>query len=302
MNIQDVEPYGYIVGASNLKHFEYVRPSSLKKACHLIKHPKGKSYVLAGGTDLLVQIKKRCVFPKMIVSLRDIPGLSFIRSIPDAGLSIGAMTTLSALESSELLQKEFKAIANAAGTIGSVQVRNRATVGGNLCNASPSADMAPILLAYDARVVISDGARNRTVSLENFFTGSGCTALNNGEILKEIIIPPSERPSFAIYLKAYRSKMDIALVGVALFISFKPNTKSCRDIRIALGAVASTPIRARMAEKIAIGSKLENSLIKRICIAVNKEAIPISDVRASATYRRTLVGFLTKKALKSAMG
>ena len=282
-----------------MKIFDYMRPSSLEEVCRLLTQFNGQAKVIAGGTDLLVQMKQEKVNPQGLISLRDIPNLSFIRLKPDKSLTIGAMTTLLTIETSKEILGNFRAIAEAAFWIGSIQVRSRATLGGNLCNAAPSADMAPILIAYDAMVSITNGHKDRTISLEDFFTGPGETVLKNGELMKEISIPPPAS-SFGAYLKAYRSKMDIALVGVGILAVFEPEQEICRDLKLVLGAVAPTPIRARESEQMVIGQKLEEELIDRVSKKASEEAKPITDVRSSADYRRTLVKVLSRRALLAA--
>jgi len=252
---------------------------------------------LAGGTDLLVRIRTGGANPQRIISLRDIPDLSGIRPLPDGGVAIGAMTPIRALETSTPILKEYVAIAEAAGKIGSLQVRNRATLGGNLCNAAPSADMAPPLMAYGATAIITDGLHDHAVPLEDFFRGPGQTVIERGELLTEIHIPAPQNPCFAIYLKACRSRMDIALVGVGLVVIFDPDAGVCRDMRLALGAVAPTPICVTGVKEIAVGARLNDTVIERVTQAADEAASPISDVRSSAAYRRILIEALTREAL-----
>jgi carbon-monoxide dehydrogenase medium subunit len=283
-----------------MKAFDYMRPSSLDEACRLLGQFNGQAKVLAGGTDLLVQFKQRKMESKALISLRDIPELSFIRLKPDQGISIGAMTTLSAVETSKEISEKYPAIIEAALWIGSVQVRNRATLGGNLCNAAPSADMAPILIAYSATTCLTNGQKERTVLLENFFNGPGQTILERGELMKEINLPPPPRSSFGTYVKAYRSKMDIALVGVGILAVFEKGREVCQDLKLVLGAVAPTPIRAKELERRVVGHKLDDELIMKVSQMASEEARPISDVRSTAEYRRTLVKVLTQRALLAA--
>lgn len=283
-----------------MRAFDYVRPSSLREACRLLSESAGQAKALAAGTDLLVQIKQEKLRPKAVVSLRDISGLSSVHLKPDEGLEIGAMTTLGVIESSKEILDNFPALAEASGRIASPQIRNRATVGGNLCNSAPSADMAPILIAYGSQVVLAEAEKNRTVDLEDFFTGPGETALRNGEIMKAIRVPFPPRLSFATYLKAGRSAMDIAVVGVGVLATFRSGQPICQDLRLVLGAVAPTPVRAKKAENIAKGQSLDDQIIKEVSETAGDEARPISDVRSSASYRRSLVKVLAQRALAAA--
>jgi len=253
---------------------------------------EGPVKALAGGTDLLVQMKLGSLQPHALVSLRDVPGLAFVRLDEDGGLVIGAVAALAALESSPEVKAAFPAIAEAASYVGSVQVRSRATVGGNLCNAAPSADMAPIL--------ITDGRSERSVPLEDFFAGPGENVLEPGELLKAIAVPPSPEASFGKYFKSFRSAMDCCTVGVAVCAAFAPGSMVVRDVRLALGAVAPTPIRARASEKMLIGRALDETLIARASVAAADEAQPITDLRASAEYRKILVEVLSRRALTAA--
>ncbi|MBC7294645.1 MAG: xanthine dehydrogenase family protein subunit M [Thermoleophilia bacterium] len=283
-----------------MKEFDYVRPSSLEEACALLASSEGLVKPLAGGTDLVVQMKQGKVRPQVLVSLRDVPGLSFISPRDDGGLLIGATTPLAAVENSAAVVESHAALAEAAAWIGSVQVRSRATVGGNLCNAAPSADLAPILIAYGAVAVITDGCSEREMALEDFFTGPGQTVLRPGELLKAVAVPPVPPRTFAKYLKAYRSTMDIATAGVALVMKFGESGCVCQDVKLVLGAVAPTPIRARETESMLLGQALTDDLIRAAGAKAAQEARPITDVRASAEYRRTLVEVFTRRALTAA--
>jgi len=283
-----------------MKSFEYSRPSSFEEACQLLGRSKGRSKALAGGTDLLVQIKQEKIRPEAVVSLRDVPGLSFIRREDNQGVSIGAMTPLGVIEMSEEILNHWPAFTEATSRIGSVQVRSRATLGGNLCNAAPSADTASILIAYGATAILGDGKRDRSIPLEDFFTGPGETVLKTGELLREVRIPPVPARSFATYLKARRSRMDLAVVGVGLLAVFERKGEFCKDVRLVLGAVAPMPIRARDAERLAAGHRLDDDVIGKVSQRASEEADPISDVRSTTSYRRTLIRVLTGRALVAA--
>jgi carbon-monoxide dehydrogenase medium subunit len=283
-----------------MKAFDYVRPSSFEEACRLLSRSGGQSKVIAGGTDLLVQIRQGKLNPEAVISLRDIQELSRISFNPDHGVTIGAMTTLDIVESSKEILENFGSVAEAAGQIGSAQVRSRATLGGNLCHAAPSGDMAPSLIAYGATVVISDGNKDQTIPLEDFFTGPGRTVLKEAELMREIHIPLPPRPNFGTYLKASRSIMDLAMVGVAMLAVFESDGETCRDLRLVLGAAAPTPFRASEAENMAIGHKFEDELIDKVSQMASDEARPISDVRSTADHRRSLIKVMVRRALVAA--
>ncbi len=283
-----------------MKPFAYIVPSSVEEACAALVETEGPVKILAGGTDVLVQMKRGKLQPKALVSLKAIPSLNLYRLDGDGNLVVGATTPLVDVETSPIVRREFPAVAEAAGWIGSVQVRSRATIGGNLCNAAPSADMAPILVALKAVATISDGRRERTVPLEEFFVGPGETVIQQGELLTAVTVPRLSPNAFAHYERAYRSGMDIATAGVAVALWFASEGSVVEDARVVLGAVAPTPMRARQTEKTLIGEKLDEPVTIRASAKAAEEAKPISDVRSSADYRRTLVRVATRKALAAA--
>jgi len=283
-----------------MKTFEYLRPSSVEEACAMLASADGPVKALAGGTDLLVQMKQGGLEPHALVSLRDVPGLDALYLDEDGGLVIGSVTPLAALENSPDVLRAFPGIAEAASFVGSMQVRSRATVGGNLCNAAPSADTAPILIACGATAVITDGRTERRLLLEDFFTGPGQTVLKPGELLKAVVVPPLQETRFAKYFKSFRSAMDCCTVGVAVCADFAPGTTEVRDVRLALGAVAPTPIRARAAEALLVGRELDDALLDRASAEAAGDAQPIDDLRASAEYRKILVEVLSRRALAAA--
>jgi len=283
-----------------MKAFDYLHPSTLEEACRLVGQPDGHLKFLAGGTDILVRIKKGVVLPQGLVSLKDISELAFIKFEESQGLAIGAMTTLGSIEMSTPIRENYPAIIEAVETIGSVQIRNRATLGGNICNAAPSADMVPILMAYGATVVINNGTTERSVALKDFFSGPGATVLSSGELVTTVHLPPPPPASYGTYLKAYRSCMDCAIIGVALLAVFEPDKETCRDVKLVLGAVAPTPIRARQSERLAVGLKLDDALIQKVSTMAAEESRPITDIRSAASYRKTLVAVSTRRALEAA--
>lgn len=283
-----------------MKAFDYIRPATVEEACRLASQQDEKVKILAGGTDLLIRMRNNTLLPGKLVSLRDIRGLSSIGFDAEKGLSIDSMVLLSAIENSPDITGNYPAIAEAAATIGSVQIRNRATLGGNICNAAPSADMLPILIAYGAMAIITNGHAERSVALEDFFTGPGQTLLERGELLKGVSIPPPPSSSFGKYLKAYRSALDLAVVGVGIVAAFDAGQEVCRKLRLVLGAVAPTPVRAREAENLAAGQELDDQLIEKISHMAADEARPITDIRATASYRKTLVSVNTRRVLMAA--
>lgn len=285
-----------------LPEFEYWAPESVKEACSLLQEYAGKAEVMAGGTDLLVCMKHRTVSPQHVIGLKNIPDLDVITYSEDRGLRLGALVTHQSIVDSSIIQQRFAALAAACSKIGTPQIRSTGTIGGNLCNAAPSADSAPPLIAFGASVKVVGPEGERTMPLEGFFTGPGETALLAGEILSEIQVPSLPPHTGAIYLKlSARTAVDIAAVGVAALITLDLQSGTCSDAKIALGAVAPTPIRAKMAEEIIRGKQVEDELIQKAAQAASEEAHPISDVRGSADYRAEMVRVLTKQAVSQAL-
>ena len=280
--------------------FDYYEPKTAEEACRLLSEFEGEVRILAGGTDLIPRMKTGLIKPRGLVNIKKIPGLQSITVDPETGISIGALALISDLATHPLLLERFPIVATAARSIGSLQVRNLATVGGNLCNAAPSADMAPALLAMDATVKIAGPSGNRAMPLEKFFMGPGKVNLGRGEWLTEIHIPFPPIHTGQVYLKhSVRRAMDIAIVGVGVALSFEEEGGVCRKARIALGAVAPTPVRAKRAEALILGKKLRDISAATIGEEVSREAAPISDVRGSAGYRSEMISRLIVKAIRA---
>lgn len=280
---------------------EMYQPMSLREASRLLKDKGPGGRFLAGGTDLVIAIKEKGLIPKYVVDLKRIPGLSGIQENPDGSIAIGALTTMRQLETAPLITGKYPFLAQSAAEVGSIQIRNRATVGGNMANATPSADVAPGLIALDATAKLVNAADARTVSLEDFFCSPGQTVMNSDEILTEIVIPKTRPQLVGEYIKfSPRDMMDLAYVGIAVVYALDEGEKRCEGVRIVLGAVAPTPIRARKAEAILEGQTLTEALAATAGEEAAKESKPISDVRSSADYRRAMVGAMTKRAILNA--
>jgi aerobic carbon-monoxide dehydrogenase medium subunit len=280
---------------------EMYQPTSLQEASRLLKDNGPGGRFLAGGTDLVIAIKEKGLLPKYVVDLKKVPGLSGIRENADGSITIGALTTMREIETTPLLNKKYPFLCQSAAEVGSIQIRNRATVGGNMANATPSADVAPSLIGLNTTAKIANAASARTVPLEEFFCGPGQTVMNADEILTEINIPKTSPQLVGEYIKfSPRDMMDLAYVGVAVVYTLDEKEKRCQGVRIVLGAVAPTPIRARSAEAILEGHILTEELAEKAGEESAKEAKPISDVRSSADYRRAMVGVITKRAILNA--
>ena len=281
-----------------MKRFDYFEPATLNEAVLLLGQHKTAN-LLAGGTDLLVEIKEKIRAPDVVINIKKIPGLDQLRYDEQNGLHIGASVTAREVETSAVVQEKYAGLHTAVQELGSIQVRNRATVVGNICRASPSADTLPPLIADGATVSIFGKDGTRTLLLENFFTGPGQTVLSNDEVVTAVTVPPPQPNTCKVYIKhGRRQAMELATVGVA--VNLIRANDVCLKVRIALGAVAPTPIRARRAEAILEGQPISQELIAQAAEAAQQEARPISDVRASESYRSQMVKVLTRRALASA--
>ncbi len=273
-----------------MKAFDYFVPATLPEALAILGEHGDKAKILAGGTDLLVDMKRGAASLSYVVDLKRIAQLRIIECEAGGTLLLGALTGLAELAGSEILRSDYAAISAAAASVGSPQTRNRATLGGNLCNAAPSADLAPPLIALDAQLVILSPKGQRTVPIEQFFTGPKATILAPDEVLTTVAIP--RPPAASVYLKQATRRADIAVVGVAgaLFAGER--------FSLAMGAVAPTPVRAAKAEALLHGKAVTGKTIEDAAAAAAEESSPISDVRASAWYRRQIVKALTARVLR----
>jgi carbon-monoxide dehydrogenase medium subunit len=284
-----------------MKKFDYVKPKTLAEASAFMIEHDGKARLYAGGTDVLILIRGGFIAPQYIVNIKEIPGLQDISFDERAGLTIGAAATLNAVASSPIIRERFGLLAEAAETVGSYQVRNRATIGGNICNASPSADTLPALLVLGAMAWVFGGGEEKAIPLDAFFTGPGETVLGPGDILTSIQVPLPPEGSGYRYLKLGRVRAaDLALVGVAVLGFRQADNPSGYGFRIVLGAVAPTPIQAPEAEAV-LAESVEDEAVEKAALAAMRTARPISDVRASADYRSAMVRVLTRRGIKEVL-
>jgi carbon-monoxide dehydrogenase medium subunit len=277
-----------------MREFEYLAPHSLPEAINMLSSRSGQVSVLAGGTDLLLGMRAGKLAPEALLSLKRVPELRGIVFSDETGLQLGAMTTLRQIRRAPAIRQNYPSLATTADHMASAPVRSLATIGGNLCNASPAADLALPLIALDAQVRLIGPDGERQLALEAFFLGPGETALSPGELLAEILVPPSEGET--IYLKqSSRAHMDIAVVGVAARLHLRQ--PAIQTARIVLGAVAPTPLRVRAAEQLLIGRPLNEDSITQAASLASEACSPISDVRGARWYRQRLVEVLVRRAL-----
>jgi CO/xanthine dehydrogenase FAD-binding subunit len=280
-----------------MKRFAYLAPKNLIEALEMMAD-RPEAIPLAGGTDLLVQVKEGRRPVETLLSLKRVPEVH--RYTHNGTLTFGAAVTVGQIAAHPHVQRDYTALAVGAGLIGSAQIRNVATVGGNLCNAAPSADTAPPLLVLGARAVIASIQGERTVPLEAFFLGPGRTVLQPGELLKEIVVPQPPERTGSFYMRHIpRARMGLAVVGVAAAVTLGADG-AIAEARLALGAVAPVPMRATRAEALLPGYPLADELLQEVGVTAAQEAQPLDDLRASAEYRRHLVDVLTQRAVRGA--
>ena len=281
-----------------LPKVEYMAPSSLKEAFHLLKEYQSEARLLAGGTDLIPKMKKRAITAEIIIDLNRIPGLAGIEIRGDR-LHIRGLTRLAEIKESPLVKEKAPALAQAIGLMASPPIRNRATIAGNLCTASPAADTAPPLLVLDALVKMESIRGERIVPLSEFFLGPEKTVMRPDEILTEVIIPVQEGNS--AFMKLGRRKaFTLAVVSAAAFARTRKG--KFEEVRVALGAVAPIPMRGRKVEEALKGSEVNEQKIVQAAERVREEVSPITDVRASAEYRKDMAYVLTKRILEQVGG
>ena len=280
-----------------MKRFDYFKPRSLEEALRL-KETTPDAWFIAGGTDLLVKIKDNEIQTSALISLRSIQELSSAEVNKVA--RIGALTTINDLIKNPALCENFLLLVDAAKQLGSVQIRNTATIGGNLCNCSPAADTALPLLVLDAKVRLQSIQDSREMRLSEFFMGPGESCLSSDEIMTDILLEPFPPSAKAAFLKIGRVKMDLAIASVALLLEMEG--ERCRKVRIAAGSVAPVPLRLSKVEELLEGEPVSKELVTEAQKMASEVVAPITDIRASEEYRRHIVGVLVRRALENVLG
>jgi CO/xanthine dehydrogenase FAD-binding subunit len=274
----------------------YFQPKRVSDAVSLLASYGEQAKILAGGTDLLILMRSRALRPECVIDITRIPELDYISYQDGDGLRIGALTTLRAVELSKVVKDKYLVLYEAVQQMGSTQVKNMGTVAGNLCRASPAADTAPPLLVLEAEVTIAGPIETRIVPLESFFIGPGQTVLKHYEMVTEIVVPGPPTGTGMAFLRATRVSADLAKVNVASAVTVKDG--AYEDVRIALGGVAPTPIRARKAEELLKGEKLGDGIVQEVAEMAATEIRPIDDVRSTAEYRKELSKVLVRRAIR----
>ena len=278
---------------------KYQTPGTSKEAAVLMQGARGQAFVLAGGTDLMVRMKGRFVEPDLLVDIKHISTMQSIKKSA-TGFRIGAAVSAAEMGENTSLKKTWPGVVESANLIGSDQIQNRCTIAGNLCNASPAADAVPALIAAGAKVNVVGAQRRRTVAVERIITGPGTTSLRKGEVVEAITLPKRPPKSGDAYLRfTPRSEMDIAVVGagVSLTLDSKLVIKSAR---VALGAVAPTPLLVPAAARAIVGTKLNKAALNALAEACSAACNPIDDKRGTIEFRTEVVAVLAQRAAKIA--
>jgi carbon-monoxide dehydrogenase medium subunit len=279
-----------------LKNFSYFEPASVTEAVEILAEEEG-AFPLAGGTDLLVRMKRGAVHPAALVNLKHIQNLKKIKSENGNGITIGALASISDIQGSPVIRAKHPLLVQAAGVIGTPSIRNLATIGGNIGRASPASDMSPSLMILQARVITAGPKGKREVGMHDIFAGPGRTTLSNAEFITAFYIPEPSPHTGTAYLKLGRraGAGDCALVGVATLLILEND--EAKQVGIALSSVGPTPLRALKAEEVVMAGPLDDVRIKEAARAAADEVNPITDLRCSAAYRQEMVKVLTCRAL-----
>jgi carbon-monoxide dehydrogenase medium subunit len=281
--------------------FEYEAPTTLENATELLTTHAGKVAILAGGTDILVQIREGQRSADLVVDVKNIPDLNALTWCSDTGLTLGASVACTRVFSDEDIQQAYPALVDSARIIGGWQIQSRASIGGNLCNASPAADTIPSLIVHGGICVIVGSDGERTVPVDAMCTGPGRSALQDGELLVQIQLPASAPRSSSAYERFIpRNEMDIAVAGAASWIQLDESRTEVAAARIALGAVAPTPVVAQEAADWLVGKPAVEETFAQAGELAKQVAAPISDMRGTKQYRVHLASVLTKRTLQRA--
>ncbi len=280
--------------------FKYLKASAVKEALELIEQHKDDYKIICGGQSLLILMRQGLVSPEYLVDIKHLDELNYVHFDKKQGLRIGATTTHRTVETLPLVKKHYPLLVEMEQNIASIQTRNWGTIGGNLAHGDPAGDPGAVFIALNGRVKVANKERERTFPLEEFFIDYFETALEENELLIEIQIPPIPSKTAVTYEKFNFIKNDQPIVSVAASITLDEDSLSCKDARIVLGAAAPAPVRAREAEKLLIGKKMDDRLLENAGIVSSREADPVDDIHASESYKRQLVDVLTRRTLRKA--
>lgn len=282
-----------------LKPFEYLEPKTLKEAAGALSKCGAGAKVYAAGVDLVPRMRKRVLEPKCLVNIQNVEELDDVITAKGDGVRIGALASKHSIELSDLIKKKYFVLHEAMANIVSVQVKSQGTAVGNLCVATPASDVAAALYVLDAKLNVYGPSGERQIPIDEFYLGVGKTVLEPAEIITEILLPAPAPNTGGAFKKLVRSAEDIAKVNAAASITLDNGV--CKDVRISLGSVAPTVIRAKKAEAILKGKKVDQNLIEQAAKAAADEVTPITDLRSTADYRKETSGVLVKRVLTMAL-
>jgi carbon-monoxide dehydrogenase medium subunit len=283
-----------------INDFEYDAPKTLKEALSLLDKYREDYKIIAGGQSLLIMMRQGLIKPEHLIDIKGISELNYVKFDSNKGLRMGALTTHSTLEKSPVIKKSFGVIAEMEKRLASIQTRNWGSIGGNLCHGDPAGDLAPVLIALNATLTVASIHGERNMLVEGFFLDYFETALEYGDLLTEIQVPTIPSNTGTAYTKFNVIESDMATVGVGVSITLAPKEGHCKDVRIVLANAAPKPMRAKQAEELLRGKKITDPLLKEAGEIASTETEPISDIHASAEYRKELVKVLVKQLSKEA--
>jgi aerobic carbon-monoxide dehydrogenase medium subunit len=284
-----------------IKSFELLEPKTVKEACSMLSKHGEQAKVIAGGVSLLLFVREGLFKPKYLVDINRIKGLDYIKFDAKQGLKIGALTTHRSIENSKVVKEKYPVLAETVHRVGSTRIRNVGTLGGNLCHADPRLDPPPTLLALDAKVKVVGPKGTRSIRLEDFFTNYYETVLKRNELLTEVSVPkPPPRTGGAYVRFSTKTNDDTPAVELAAVVTVDRAKEVMEDVRIGLGALASTAIRARKAEAFLKGKKPESDILEEAGRIASGEIEPIGDLRGSEDYKREMLGVMLKRGIQAA--
>ena len=286
-----------------LPDFEYIKAETPQDVFRLLKENGDEIKLFMGGTDLFIQMRDRSEGAAILLDLKYLPGMKDITYDKKKGITIGAAASLNQISVHPKIINHYQVLGEAADTVGNYQLRNRATLGGNICNASPSADLAPAALVLEGKVALSGPGGERTMTLEEFWVGPGKTALKEYEYMTEVQFPNPPKNAFGRYIKLGRSKMgDLAIVGVAVLGFPDPDIPAGIKFRIGINSTAPTAYRVPQVEEFLTQAPLTDELLRQAAEKAMEISAPIEDVRATALYQKKMVNNLVFKGLSEVWG
>jgi len=280
---------------------EYLKPRTLEEALTLILQYKEESKLIAGGQSLLVLIQQGLVKPNYLIDIKGVSALDYINFDKKDGLKIGSLTSHRAIETSPIIQNGFGILCEMEEELATIQIRNRGTIGGNLCHADPAGDPCPVLIALSAKVKMASPSGERVMALEEFNKDYFESDLKADEILTEIQVPITPAHTGSAYTKFRIAERDSTLVAAAVLITLNSKNEACGDARIVLGGAAPIPLRVKKAEKLLVGEEIKDNLLEQAAQIASDESNPMPDMSGSEEYKRELVKILVKRVAKEAL-